>query len=97
MSNDINALRSTLFDTLREVKAGTMDLDRAKAINDTAQVIINTAKAEVDYMRVTGANSGTEFIPVAQRKPSLTQDPSETPTATGVKTVSGNVTTHRLK
>lgn len=96
MSNDINALRSTLFDTLREVKAGTMDLDRAKTINDTAQVIINTAKAEVDFMKVTGSNSGTEFIPAAQRRPSLaTKD--ETPTATGTKVVNGNVTTHRLK
>lgn len=96
MSNDINALRSTLFETLQELKEGKMDLDRAKAINDTAQVIINTAKAEVDYMRVSGANTGTDFIPVAPRKPSL-PPPAETPTATGTKTVSGNVTTHRLK
>lgn len=96
MSNDINALRSTLFETLQELKEGKMDLDRAKVINDTAQVIINTAKAEVDYMRVSGANTGTDFIPVAPRKPSL-PPPSETQTATGTKTVSGNVTTHRLK
>lgn len=96
MSNDINALRSTLFDTLREVKAGTMDLDRAKTINDTAQVIINTAKAEVDFMKVTGSNSGTDFIPAAQRRPAL-ETKGETPTATGTKVVNGNVTTHRLK
>lgn len=97
MSNDITTLRSTLFETLQELKEGKMDLDRAKAINDTAQVIINTAKAEVDYMRVSGANTGTDFIPVAPRKPSLPPPPSETPTATGTKTVIGNVTTHKLK
>lgn len=100
MSNDINALRSTLFDTLREVKAGTMDLDRAKTINDTAQTIINTAKAEVDFMKVTGSNSGTEFIPTAQRAPLLPQR-NETPTANGTKTVTpiagGSITTHKLK
>lgn len=95
MSNDINALRTTLFDTLRELKEGKMDIDRAKAINDTAQVIINTAKTEVDYMRVTGANSGTEFIPIAQRQPTLPAN--QTPTATGIKMVNGNVTTHKLK
>lgn len=96
MSNDINALRSTLFETLRELKEGKMDLDRAKAINDTAQVIINTAKTEVDYMRVTGSNSGTDFIPAADRRPSLLP-PNETPTGTGTKVINGNVTTHRIK
>lgn len=96
MSNDINTLRSTLFETLQDLKAGKLDLDRAKVINDTAQVIINTAKAEVDYMRVTGNNSGTEFIPVAPRRAAL-QPSNETPTATGTKVVNGNVTTHRLK
>ena len=107
MSNDINALRSTLFDTLREVKAGTMDLDRAKTINDTAQVIINTAKAEVDFMKVTGSNTSTDFIP-APRLPGRPQpealptpETGKSNTATGTKTVQavpgGTVTTHRLK
>lgn len=98
MSNDINALRSTLFDTLREVKAGTMDLDRAKAINDTAQVIINTAKAEVDFMKVTGSNSGTDFIPTA--RPSLGNGSRQTGhgTATVQQIAEGaTVTTHRMK
>ena len=98
MSNDINALRSTLFDTLREVKAGTMDLDRAKTINDTAQVIINTAKAEVDFMKVTGSNSGTDFIPAA--RPSLGNGSRQTGhgTATVQQIAEGaTVTTHRMK
>lgn len=99
MSNDINALRSTLFDTLREVKAGTMDLDRAKTINDTAQVIINTAKAEVDFMKVTGSTSGTEFIPAPPR-PSLGTGSRQTGhgTATVQQIAEGaTVTTHRMK
>lgn len=100
MSNDINALRSALFETLQGVKAGTMDIDRAKAINETAQVIINTARAEVDYMKVTGSNTGTDFIPAAQRQPALVEK-GQTATATGTKTVTpiagGSITTHRLK
>ena len=91
MSNDITELRGALFDTRRELKEGKMDLDRAKAINDTAQVIINTAKAEVDYMRVTGSNSSTEFIPALPPSRASTQTP------TGMKVVNGNVTTHKLR
>lgn len=94
MSNDINALRNTLFETLNAVKDGTLDLDRAKLINDTAQTIINTAKAEVDFMRVTGSNTATDFIPAARL-------PGTTATATGTKTVQavpgGSVTTHKLR
>lgn len=72
MSNDINALREALFDTLRGVKEGKLDLDKAKAINETAQTIINTAKVEVDFMRQTGATVASGFLPVpADAKPQL--------------------------
>lgn len=62
MSNDINELRSVLFDTLRDLRAGTIDHDKAKAINSTAQVIINSAKVEVDYVKATGAAVTNTFI-----------------------------------
>lgn len=72
MSNDINALREVLFDTLRAVKDGSVDLDKAKAINETAQTIINTAKVEVDFMRQTGATVASGFLPVpGEAKPQL--------------------------
>ena len=54
MNNDITGLRNVLFETLRGVKDGTIPLDRAKIINETAQVITNTAKAEVDFMKTAG-------------------------------------------
>lgn len=60
---NIEDLRKMLFDTIREVKDGKMPLDRAKAIQDVAQVLVNTAKAEVDYLKVTKRTSGTGFIP----------------------------------
>lgn len=65
MSNDntIKGLRDIMFDTLRGVKNGSIDIDKAKAINDTAQTIINSAKVEVDFMKVTGhAGVATGFI-----------------------------------
>ena len=54
MTDNIDALRAALFDTLRGLKTGDCDIDRARAINETAQVIINTAKVEIDHLRLTG-------------------------------------------
>jgi uncharacterized protein (UPF0261 family) len=60
--SDINTLRSHLFAALEGLKDGSLDLDRAKAIAEMGQTLINSAKVEVDYCRATGAGSGTGFI-----------------------------------
>lgn len=69
--NDVTELREILFDTIRKLKDkdNPMDIDRAEAINHSAQTIINTAKVEVDYIRATGAMTQTDFLPVLQIKP----------------------------
>jgi hypothetical protein len=64
MSKTINDLRETLFATLEGVKAGTIDLDKARAINDIARSITETAKVEVDYLRTTGGGESS-FIDTA--------------------------------
>jgi len=64
MNNDITVLRTHLFDTLRGIKDGSMEIETAKAINDIAQTIINTAKVEVDHMKIVGGCSS--FISAAQ-------------------------------
>lgn len=63
MENTIEDLRNELFATLRGLnnKSDPMDIERAKAVAEIGQVIINSAKVEVDHMRVTGAK-GTGFI-----------------------------------
>ena len=66
MSNDIHALRAVLFETLRSLKDrdDPIDIERARAINDTAQVIINSVKLEIDRARIVGGGDrGTDFIP----------------------------------
>lgn len=70
MSNDIVALRGKLFASIdRLAEANTPEeVARAKAIADTAQVIINTAKVEVDFIKATGNPGGSNFIPLAERK-----------------------------
>ncbi|GGK08847.1 hypothetical protein [Luteimonas terricola] len=71
--NKIEDLRDHLFETIEALKCEEkpMDLARAKAISEVAQTIINSAKVEVDAMRVMDAASlGTDFIPT-QRRSSL--------------------------
>lgn len=64
MANNINELRAHLFETIAGLKDknNPMEIDRAKAISDVAQVIINSAKAEVDYIRATGGVVESEFL-----------------------------------
>jgi hypothetical protein len=61
MTKSINDLRETLFATLEAVKNGTMDLDKARQVNEVAKTIVETAKVEVDYLRVTGGGE-SEFL-----------------------------------
>ena len=63
--NDVNTLRALLFDTINQLndKDNPMDLGRAKAISEVAQVIIKSAKVEVDHAKITGGIPSTGFLP----------------------------------
>ncbi len=56
MAKTLEDLREHLFAALEGLrdKDKPMELDRAKAISDIAQTVINSAKAEVDYIRAVG-------------------------------------------
>lgn len=64
--DDINALRTELFATIRALRdeKNPMDIARAKAVGDVAQTIINSAKVEVDMINAVGAKrlTPTNFI-----------------------------------
>lgn len=68
---NIDKLREHLFDTLEKLKDpdNPMEIERAKAISEVAQTIVNTAKVEVDHMRYSGRPSKSDFIPQAELKP----------------------------
>ncbi len=86
IAQDISTLRGILFDTLTSLKdeKNPMDINRAKAINDVAQTIINSAKVEVDHLKtMQGTAIGTNFIPIGE---------VDTVLGTGV-----TVTRHKLK
>lgn len=67
MSHTIQDLRTHLFATLEGLRDQTnpMDIERAKAVADVAQTIINSAKVEVEFLKATGQDGGSGFIPLA--------------------------------
>lgn len=62
--NKIEDLRNHLFATIEGLldEEKPMCIERAKAVADVAQTIINSAKVEVEYLKATG-RLGTGFIP----------------------------------
>ena len=98
--SDIDKLRAVLFDTLEGVKAGTIDLDQAKSINEVSQTIINSAKAEIDFARVNGSVDSKFFskpgLPNPQGVPAISNEKEVTQTLTGTLERDGAVTTHRI-
>ena len=71
MKNKIEDLRNHLFVTIESLldEDSPMDIDRAKAISNVAQTVINSAKVEVAFLKTTGAIEGSGFIPYEPRKP----------------------------
>lgn len=63
MKNKIEDLRNHLFATLEDLRdeEKPLDIERAKAIVSVAQVIVDSAKAENQFMEITG-NDGSGFI-----------------------------------
>ena len=63
--NRIDDLRNHLFETLEALKDKDepMDLDRARTVADVARVLIDSAKVEVEFLKVTGGVNSTGFLP----------------------------------
>lgn len=77
----ITEVRQALLDTLSDLRnrENPMDIDRAKAVAHVASVMVETAKVEVEYLKVTGADR-SDFLEAAPTVPQLPK-PSDTPTA----------------
>jgi len=104
-NRNIDTLRDVLFDTLEALKDPTnpMEIERALAIKEISQVIVNTAKVEIDQRKLTG-QLGTGFIPEKPVDRSVPRLPGETYTEAtqhGSKTVTtlpggATVTRHKM-
>lgn len=66
--NSMTDLRNHLFEVMEALKdkEEPMDIARAKAVCDTAQVIVNSAKIEVDFLRAIDSSEATEFFDMAR-------------------------------
>lgn len=101
----IDDLRDMMFETLQALKDKDkpMEIERALAMKEVAQVIVNSAKVEVEHMRISGSD-GSGFIPVqsADRKQPLLPGASTTvSTLHGSKTITqlpngATVTRHKM-
>lgn len=60
--NTIKALYGHLFDTLNDLKADKIKVEKANAIANVAQTIINAGKLECKFIDTVGGN-GTGFVP----------------------------------
>ena len=68
MSNDLNALRNHLFQTLQAVKDGSIELDQARAINEIGKTLIDSAKVEIDYLRTSQDGTASAFLKPAEEQ-----------------------------
>ncbi len=63
--NLIGDLRARLFRTIDGLEAGTMSHETAAQITDVARAIIDSARVENEFIKLTGTN-GSGFIPVLE-------------------------------
>jgi hypothetical protein len=74
MKNKITDLRNHLFETIEALKDPDtpMEVQRAKAIYETAQTIIESGKLELQFIEVVGQGENSQFFeqpPVVQPAP----------------------------
>lgn len=74
----INQLRQHLLDTLSDLRnrEQPMEPDRARAVAQVAGVLVDSARVEVDYLKVTGQDRAG-FL----SEPTQLPAPSSSPTA----------------
>ena len=55
--HNIDDLRAKLFEAIDGVKSGAISIAQGKVISEISQVVVNTARVEVDYLRGTQGES----------------------------------------
>lgn len=75
MKNHITDLRNHLFATLEALqdKDSPMEVDRARAIAEVAGKVIDSAKVEVQFLKVTGSKKDAGFLAPKSELPKLVE------------------------
>ena len=63
------SLQDILMQSIKDVRSGSMETSTAKAINEIAQTLINSAKVEVEFMRATKRSESRFFQPGIESTP----------------------------
>ncbi len=89
-SPHIDQVRSALLATLADLRDRTnpMDLDRAKTVAAVASVLVDTARVENDYLKITGQDRNA-FLALP--------DAAETTTQPGPGNSITSITRHQLR
>lgn len=88
VAHDIKELRKHLFETIEGLKSEEkpMDIDRAKAISQVAQTIIDSARVEVKFAELTGQETQSDFLAEKKQPRPNNQLPERTVPAKGLST-----------
>lgn len=64
-------LRERLFATIDAVKEGTLEVERARVVGQLAQVIVHSARVEVDFHKSSGSGTSAFLEPPSAPEPLL--------------------------
>lgn len=74
MSKSVDDLRAVLFETIAAVRSGDLPLDKAKVVGELAQVIVNSAKAETEFVKANNGHARATGFLGSQDPPQLDHD-----------------------
>ncbi len=102
MSQNITTLRDLLFDAIAGVKSGSLDLDKAKTINELSKTLVDTARAEIDHAKITGGMAGDFLETVSATRLGAPGETVRERTGNGTKTTTtlpggATVVQHRMR
>lgn len=90
----VDDLRAKLFEAIDGVRSGAITIDQARQISDLGQVIVNSAKVEVEHARIVeGARS--RFLPAPAAAEDEDEGDGDAPEASWPPGING-VRRHRL-
>lgn len=100
MSKNITDLRAILFESIDGVRTGKLDIDKAKTINELSRTLVDTARAEIDHVKITNS-TGSAFLSGAPDRPQLPGQTHSERTSSGTKTITqlagATVTQHKMR
>lgn len=73
-SPHIDQVRQSLLDTLADLRdrENPMDIERAKAVATVAGVLVDTARVENEYLKITNQDRSAFLGPMAGAAPAIT-------------------------